>query len=304
MGEESESVFAWRERYKQKEFEVQTLQVRVSELKQLFDKSIEDFQLQTRDLEAVNNELASTKAELARISDILNNKQGVLDNLEQSLETDSMASLKSENRKFREEIEELQGQLARGGGGQADSSSELSSMFIPLMLKLNDPKSTRFDDTYNDFLSNMVRSGDVFQKIIASIIRRGGTGSLEIAKAAANSDQFDEALDYLVENEIIKMVDFQLSIQTSDTLVSPDKNWDEMDISEVFDLMNSIMESESDTNVVRSIEMFRDTLQEREVPAKIFFEIRKMSEGISNKSMTREDAVEQISDWRRRVGSV
>lgn len=303
LGEESDSVFAWRERYKAKEFEVQTLQLRVGELKSLLDKSVEDYQLQSRDIEALRSELSKTKEELANMSTSLNDKRGVLENLEQSLETESMATLKAENKRFREEMEDLQAQLARGGG-QMDTSADLSTTLTPLMLKIFDPKSTQFDDAFNKFIKSIIQSGDVFQKIIATLIDKGGSSSIEHAKATVNSDEFDSALDYLIENEILKIVDFQLMIQTSDTLVSQDKNWDEMEISEVFDLMKNIMDQESDTNVVRSIDMFRDTLQEREgVPAKIFFEIRKMSEGISNKSLTRQDAVEQIDDWLRRVTS-
>ncbi|MCE7733977.1 MAG: hypothetical protein GPJ54_03805 [Candidatus Heimdallarchaeota archaeon] len=305
LGEESDSVFAWRERYKAKEFEVQTLQMRVGELKGLLDKSVEDYQLQNQDIVALRSELSKTKEELANITTTLSDKKGVLENLEQSLETESMATLKAENKRFREEMEDLQGQLARGGGGQIDTSSDLSTTLTPLMLKIFDPKSTQFDDAFNKFIKSIIQSGDVFQKIIATLIDKGGSSSIEKAKATVNSDEFDNAIDYLIENEILKIVDFQLMIQTSDTLVSPDKNWDELEISEVFDLMKNIMEQESDANVVRSIDMFRDTLQEREnVPAKIFFEIRKMSEGIANKSLTRQEGIEQIDDWLRRVGIV
>ncbi|MFV2015842.1 MAG: hypothetical protein ACC656_10460, partial [Candidatus Heimdallarchaeota archaeon] len=210
------------------------------------------------------------------------------------------ASLKVENTKFREEIEDLQAQLARSGD-QMDVSSDLSSSLTPLMLKIFDPNSTRFDDAFDKFINSIIQSGDVFQKIIATLIIKGGSSTIENVKATVNSEEFDDALDYLVENEIIKIVDFQLIIQTSDTLVSADKNWDELQISEVFDLMKNIMEIESDTNVIQSIDKFRDTLQEREVAGKIFFEIRKMSEAISNKSMTRQEAMEQIDDWWKRV---
>jgi uncharacterized protein YukE len=270
----------------------------------MLDQSVEDSQLQARDMEAVRNELQSTKNELARISSILNDKQGALDNLQQSLETDSMGSLKSENQKYRQEIEELQAQLARGGGAQTDDSSDLSKTLTPLLIKIFDPNTSQFENAYDNFVSAVSRNGDVFQKIIATLIKKGGGAPIENVKAAVSSDEFDSALDYLIENEILKIVDHKLMIVTSDTVVSSDTNWDSMNVGEVFDTMRNVMEVESDQNVVRSIEKFRDTLQEREVPAKIFFEIRKMSEGIAAKSISRQDAVEQIDDWRRRVGSM
>ncbi|OLS24362.1 MAG: hypothetical protein HeimC2_23080 [Candidatus Heimdallarchaeota archaeon LC_2] len=304
FGEKSESVFAWKERYKQKEFEVQTLQMRVSELKNQFDQSILDYQTISQELEIARSEIIKLKEEYSRISSLLNDQQGVLTNLEQSLETDSMSTLKGENKKYREEIEELQSQLARGGGTSSDLSSDLSATLTPLMMKIFDPNNTRFENAFDNFVNTLSLNGDVFQKIMASLIKRGGSSPIENTKASVDNEQFDEALEYLIENEILKIVDYRLTIITSESSMSLDIDWDKMNTSEVFDFIKSIMEGESDKNVIRSMDLFRDTLQEREVPAKIFFEIRKMSEGISANSMTREEALEQIEDWRRRVGSV
>ncbi len=304
FGDESDTVFAWRERYKQKELEIQTLQMRVSELKNQLDQSIMENQTSKQELESARSEIIKQKEEYSRISSIINEKQDALDVLQTSLETDSMANLKSTNKNLQIQIEELQSQLARGGGGQTDFSSDLSATLTPLMMQVYDPNSSRFQDSFDKFVSSVSEHGDIFQKIIGTLIKYNGSSSIDIVKAKINNEEFEAAVEILVENEILKTVDDQLMVVTSETSVSADKNWDELEISEVFDLMKNIIEVESDSNVIRSIEKFRDTLQEREVPAKIFFEIRKMSEGISGNSMTRQEALEQVEDWRRRVGAI
>lgn len=304
FGDESDTVFAWRERYKQKEFEIQTLQMRVSELKNQLDQSILDNQTSKQELESARSEIIKQKEEYSRISSIINEKQDALDVLQTSLETDAMANLRSTNKNLQIQVEELQSQLARGGGGQTDFSSDLSATLTPLMMQVYDPNSSRFQDSFDKFVSSVSEHGDIFQKIIGTLIKYNGSSSIDIVKAKINNEEFEAAVEILVENEILKTVDDQLMVVTSETSVSADKNWDELEISEVFDLMKNIIEVESDSNVIRSIEKFRDTLQEREVPAKIFFEIRKMSEGLSSNSMSRSEALEQIEDWQRRVGSV
>jgi len=47
-------------------------------------------------------------------------------------------------------------------------------------------------------------------------------------EAHRNLEQFDEALEYLIENEILKIVDYRLTIITSESSMSLDIDWDKM----------------------------------------------------------------------------
>jgi hypothetical protein len=208
LGEESDSIFAWRERYKAKEFEVQTLQLRVSELKNQVDQSVVEFQNQARELEAARSEITKNKEEYSRISAILSEKQDALDVLKTSLETDAMANLKLTNNNLQKELEELQSQLARAGS-QTDFSSEITATLTPLMMNVFDPNNSRFQDSFDKFVNSVIEHGDTFQKVIGTLIKLDGSSSLENVKAKINNEEFDTAVEILVENEICKIVDNQ-----------------------------------------------------------------------------------------------
>lgn len=298
-----DSVFAWKERFKQQEYQTQTLQSRVSELKNQIDQLTEQSQKQALENETYQLELSKTKQELLEHTKIAQERQDRLTELENSMETAAMSKLRRQNEELSRELDNLQGQMLRGAGEEI--AVRLATTLTPLMLREFDPQNSRYENAFVQLVEAVIDEGDTFQKIIGTLIKYGGSGPISQLENAINNPEFPVALEMLVEEKILKVVEDHIMIASSGELVVPKEKWAEMELSDVFDMLKKIMENEADSEVLKSLDLFRDTLQERELPAaKIFFEIRKMSEGIKKKTISRKETFKQIDSWWTRLQAV
>lgn len=302
--DESESVFAWKERFKQQQFQSQTLQQRVAELKLQLDQLQQSFQNQTQQLELTQTELSQTKQELLLMSNVAKERITTINDLEKTINTSNIVKLREDNAKLTNQLENLQGQLARGNV-EPEITAGITTSLTPLMLRENDPDNPRYQNAFVNLVEIIIEEGDTFQKIIGLLIKHGGSGPINNIKGAINSPEFSVAVEMLIEENILKKVDDQIMITTAGDFSAPKEKWAELELSEVFELLKTNMEKQSNDEIFKSLDKFRDTLQEREIPAaKIFFEIRKMSENINHGNLTRNDAIKQIDNWWNRLQSI
>ncbi|MHA2252987.1 MAG: hypothetical protein ACXAD7_21670 [Candidatus Kariarchaeaceae archaeon] len=298
---ESDTAFAWKERFKQQEFQTQTLQKRVSELKFEFDQLTEMYNQQMQVYEATKEELSKTRQELLAMARVAADRKESLDELERTLETTAVTRLKDENEKLRMTIDNLQSELTRSGGAP-EVSAGLSTSLTPLMLREFDPENARYTSAFMDLVESVIKEGDTFQKIIGILIKHGGRGPKDKLGEVIGHNELSLALEMLEEEKILKVIDNSIMLTTSEDTGTKRLNWDELTLEDVFAEMKGIFENQTEDQVIKGLDSFRDTLQEREIPvAKIFFEIRKLSEAFSKGRITRKEALKQIDDWWGRV---
>ncbi|MHA2170116.1 MAG: hypothetical protein ACXAB7_09515 [Candidatus Kariarchaeaceae archaeon] len=303
FGDESDSIFAWKERYKQQEFQIQTLQQRITELKEQYDQLNATYQHQKKTVEMMDEANSKQKQEFLELKNIAQERLDRISHLEQNYESSVVDQLKVENARIQTELERLQGEVTRGGG--PDISANLSTLLTPIILHEFDQNNKRYQNSFANLVEAVITDGDAFQKVIGLLVKQGGTGTISNIQRQLDSPETSVAIEMLIEENILKHVEDRVSIVTSEDAVAPQQQWNELSLPEVFDLLKNIVANEPDDHVIVSLDSFRDTLQDREIPlAKIFFEIRKMAEGISKGTIARKDAVQQVDDWWNRAQSV
>ncbi len=303
FGDESDSIFAWKERSKQQEFQIQTLQQRISELKEQYDQLNATYVHQKKTAEMMDEAISKQKQEFIEMKNIAQERQDRISHLEDNYESAVVDRLKVENERLQKELEAVQGEITRGGA--PDISASLSTLLTPIILHEFDPNNKRYQNAFSNLVEAVITDGDAFQKVIGLLVKQGGTGTISNIQRQLDSPETPVAIEMLIEENILKQIEDRVSIVTSEDAVAPQQKWNELALPEVFDLLKNIIDSEPDDHVIISLDSFRDTLQDREIPlAKIFFEIRKMTEAISKGTIARKDAAVQVDDWWNRVQSV
>ena len=134
------------------------------------------------------------------------------------------------------------------------------------------------------------------------MIKHGGSGPENKLKQALQNENFDMAIEILIEEKIWVRIDESIQIATMASDMTNPKNWDALELDELFNQLITVVEKETSLVVVKSLEIFRDSVQERGILAgTVMFEIRKVMEGIEKNKMTRKEAVEKIRIWQEKL---
>ncbi len=180
---------------------------------------------------------------------------------------------------------------------------ELANTIIPMMCHFFNQEDERFTDGYRDFVEAVIQTGDTEMKIIGLLIKHGGSGPYEKLQQSVGSSDFEYAIDQLVRKRLIKRVGnlVNLGISSEDAEIEESK-WRTAPIPELIDMLGKLSTSLSDAELIEAIEKFRDSIQNREIPATtIFFSIRKTIEGIKKGSISRKDFGEILKEWRTKL---
>jgi len=179
----------------------------------------------------------------------------------------------------------------------------LGDTIIPMMCHFFNQDDDRFENGYRDFVEAVIRLGDTDLKIIGLLIKHGGSGPLERLRESVGTSDFDYSLDQLTRMNLVKKVGNNVTLGlVSEEMVVEESKWRTAPISELLDILKKQSESLSDLELVQSIEKFRDSIQNREIPATtIFFSIRKTIEALERGKMDRKEFQQMLEEWRSKL---
>ena len=300
FGEESDSIFAWKERYKQQQTQTHILQTRVSELKIALDSLMEKYELQTNEMIQAKEEFSQNKQELLTYKNATQEKLDQINQLERQVDQSGVERIQRENIDLKNKLEQLQAEYVRGSAVASEKvSAKITSTLTPLMLREFDPENEMYGNAFKDLVEAVIAEGDSIEKIIGTLIKYGGRGPLDNVKSLIHLPEFDVALDVLIEEGIVKRIDHEIMLVTTENSILTSARWDDMTVPDLFERMKDIVENEPDKVVIDSLAKFRDVLQDKNVPmTTMLFKIRKLIEGFQKRTINRSEAVEQIEEWR------
>lgn len=309
FGNEPDSIFAWKERHKQSEYEKILLQQRVTQIHSELD-SIKQLYNELRDTyQSVDDSLSQTKQELLAMHNVAKDRQKQISDFEKSVDLDSVDRLNRENAKMKDQLEEYQMRAARrttepASKATANKASNLSGVITAVMLNNFDSENPRYKDAYVNLVEAAIRDGDILEKIIGILIKYGGNGPVKKIEELVRDSEFKSGIEALMEEKIIKMVDETLYLSNSSDMIVLLDSWDNLDNNELFDQLKKIIEKDPMDDVVLAIGKFRDALQERNIPmSTMLFQIRKMMEGMEKRSLTRTEALKLVNEWHQKISS-
>ncbi|MDH5401015.1 MAG: hypothetical protein OEY49_00880 [Candidatus Heimdallarchaeota archaeon] len=301
FGEESDSEFAWKERYKQQQYQTQTLQATLSEIKSELQNLKEEHDNLVEKFQNTSSELQIKRAEVIEYKENYITLEQEIHKLKESVQTAEFRKIKEENDILKEELLNLKSEITRGNH-QEEKSSDLMSTIIPIMLREFDTENERYQDSFENLLDVAFKEGDTFAKIISQLIHNKGKMQYNTLKEAIPNEEFPMAIDILKEENILKVVESEILLYSAKEDVTNTSNWSDMSMEELLNTLELIMEQESTSIVISSLDNFRDILQEKELPlTTIFFEIRKMSEALGKGSLSRSDGIEKIKQWKEKI---
>lgn len=304
FGTEPDSVFAWKERHKQVEYEKSLLQQRVNQIKAELD-SIKQLYNELRDTyQTLEVSLSQTKQELLAMHQVAKERQRQITDYEKSIDAESVDRLKRENEKMKNQLEEHQMRAARGAAEPTSqkTSSNLSGVITPVMLKEFDPENPRYKDAYVNLVEVAIREGDILEKIIGILVKYGGNGPIKKIEELVSDSEFKVGIEVLTDEKIVKVVDNTIYLSNSSDMIVLQDSWDNLETDDLFAQLKKIIEKDPMDDVVIAIGKFRDALQERDVPVTtMLFQIRKMMEGMEKRSMTRTEALKQVNEWYEKI---
>ncbi len=306
FGEQSDSLIAWKERYKQLEFQLNTIKQILSETNIKLQKTTEERDYYIQEMQKLSEELSSVKRELLIFKNLAKEREDKLNRLESSTNASKLIQMQNEIDKLKEENEELHATINRGTTLQETENNdfdELMDTLLPLLLHIYDPDNEKYSDAYKNMVELSINKGNILLQVIAILIKHGGYGPIDRVKNMVHPrNQFDVAVDILKDENIVSVIDDVIKIKTLADDVSNVNNWEDMTVEEVFDNIEQIIRNESTENVTLAMDTFRDTLQDLNVPlSTMLFEIRKVKEGISKNTMTRKEAIEKVKKWRSKL---
>lgn len=307
FGEESDSIHAWKERYKQLQFQAQTSQQQLGQVKaQLQDLQFK-FEEINRQLSDREQELSQSKQELVEFKNMVKEREKQLQKMQSSQEESRVRRLENENLKLKEQLEHIQSSLIRTNTKETNNEAKVEdsfdSMLIPIMLRELDPLNAEYVNAFVDLVENVIRKGTTKAKIIAILIKYGGSGPMKKIEELVASSDFPFFLSNLEHEGKIIRLDDEIRLKSSSKL---DKQTHQNDLMKVdteglFNFVLQSVQSDSDTEIIGNLETLRDVLQEREIPmTTIFFEIRKLVERIDRKKIARKEIYEQIESWMQK----
>ncbi|MCE7735376.1 MAG: hypothetical protein GPJ54_10895 [Candidatus Heimdallarchaeota archaeon] len=312
FGNEPDSIFAWKERHKQSEYEKTLLQQRVTQIHSELE-SIKQLYNELRDTyQTLEDSLSQSKQELLAMHSVAKDRQNQITTFEKSVDIDSVERLKKENTKMKDQLEEYQMRAARGAAdpsprataATASQGGNYSGVITAVMLNDFDPENPRYKEAYVRLVEAAIREGDILEKIIGILIKYGGNGPMKKIEELVRDSGFKIGIEALIDEKIIKLVDETLYLSNSSDMIVLQNSWDNLDTDELFDQLKKIIEKDPMDDVVIAIGKFRDALQERDIPmSTMLFQIRKLMEGMEKRSMTRTEALKLVNDWHQKIST-
>ena len=309
FGEESDSLQSWKERYKQQQFQVQTLTGQLSELRSKFHELQLINNETSSELEQRELELTEAKSEIRATIEILKDRENKIRELNTILERNQLEDIKTQNKALQEELENLRGKINRGDINIDQTSmstglDDLSTALVPMLLREYDPSSYDSQNIFINLVESIILHGNTESKIIAILIKYGGNGPLRTIRTMVDSINFEEELNRLIEKQVITRMEDQIFINQSFSVLKSD-NWENLTTIELFDKMIELTNSNNITELIPLVKNFRDCLQKLDMPiTTIFFELRKIIERLEKNELDNIQLRYQIESWKKKYISL
>ena len=312
FGDSSDSVHAWREKYRQMEFEANSLRQALTEVRTQFNEISENSSQLKEINETLNNQVSELKQELLAVKQISRERAEKIDALDRQLDVNQIEKLLEENSILKSKIDDLSMQYARGGGeaksvdNRANSSSGSERIFnalIPVILNEYDPENKQYKDGFKNMVEVAITDGDILTQIIAILFKYGGNGPVNrIKDMVSDKSAFDTALELLLEQKILTKSHNEIYLYSQSEDLSIASNWNTLTSDELVDLLAKVISKGSNDAVETAIDNFRDELTERGTStATLFFQIRKLKEGITKGEISRPEALKTLEEWRSKI---
>lgn len=310
FGEQSDSIHAWKERYRQMEIQKNAAAQTLAETKHNLDLLTQNYNSLEVQYNNLSTELSEIRQELLSYRNIAKDRADKIQELESKLNVDALSKYKSENEELKVRVEELQMEIARGGIStdavshtqDAPDASRLYNALIPLILHMYDNENPEHADSFKNLIEVCIDEGDVLTQIIAILYKYGGTGPIDrVREMVKDKTMFSTAVDILVEEHIINNFDNELSIYVKGEDMSDISNWKSLGKEELINQLKSIMKTGQIDEVNVAIDNFRDIITERGVGGTMMFQIRKLKEGINKRLITRKEAINTLEEWKQRI---
>jgi len=287
----SGSKYEWMAKYESEKNRADVLQSRIGEFKQLiqqYEDALNQLLKAKEDLETDNGYLRK----------MINERDEKLEQLQGSAGTRSTSSTSAPT------TSQPVSQSSVAQSSHIDGIPKiLGDTIIPMMCHFFNQADDRFENGYRDFVEAVIHIGDTDMKIIGLLIKHGGSGPLEKLRVSVGTSDFDYSLDQLTRMNLIKKVGNNITLGlVSEEMAVEESKWRTAPISELLDILKKQSESLSDPELVQSIEKFRDSIQNREIPATtIFFSIRKTIEALQRGQMDRKEFQQVLEEWRSKL---
>jgi len=312
FGADSDSVHAWKERYKQQQFQNQTLQSQLTESKGQLSELQVKFEEIHRQLKSRDQEISEMKQEIKLLKEINQDKESKIQELEQIVDLDKYEHLQNQNMQLKSQVEELQAQLIRGGtvtskpeSTSTSIRSDLTSALIPVMLHEYDPTNDRYQDAFINLVETIIQHGDAMSQIIGILVKYGGEGPVGKVRSMILPEEFDIAIEILESEGVISQIEGILYLNSAETAETEELDLNQLSIDELFEYMLYIANRSKKKKLTSQLRVIRDVLQNRNFPlTTIFFEIRKTIERIEKDQLVRPEIVDQIKSWQTRYHSL
>lgn len=308
FGDESNSVHAWRERYKQIETQANSLRQTLTEAIMALEQKTDEYNALFEEHESTRATLSENNQELKVFRELTKERSKQIEDLEKKFDANTLAKLQIENEELKNKVEDLIGEISRGGVSQTDTSTtpnhnRLNNVLIPVILNNFDPENERYKNAFHSLVEAAIEDGNVMTKIIAILFKYGGSGPInKIKDLVPEKKNLDDAIDILVEEKLITRIDNELSIFMKASDISSIDNWDNLSLEEIIEQLILVIEKGELELVGDTLTNFRDILTDRGTSATtIFFEIRKLNEGLTKQTITRKEGVEQINAWKSKI---
>ncbi|MCY3412353.1 MAG: hypothetical protein INQ03_12020 [Candidatus Heimdallarchaeota archaeon] len=309
FGNESDSVHAWKERYRQMEIQKNALSQTLAEVR----LSLEQTSTSLSSLKAEHTiklrELEEVRTELLAFREIAKERADKILSLENQMDLHSIDKLRAENKQLQEKIDDLVGELSRGVGSgdepqaSGPDASRLYNALIPLILKEYDPSNTEYADAFKNLIEVAIEEGDILTQIISILFKYGGSGPLDrVREIVKDKKMYNTALEILMDEQIINIIDDEIHIYVKGEDIGDISNWKSLTIPELIEQLISVIEKGQLEQVLQSVDIFRDILTDRGTSATtIFFEMRKLKEGLEKQRLSRKEAIETVENWRSKL---
>jgi hypothetical protein len=306
FGDTSESPIALQEKIKQMEFQVSTLRSVIAETKIEMEQIKNERDHLLANSQVIETELSEVKQQYQVFKQLAKERGERVGDLEASLENSQIPTLKFENERLKEKLEDAQSELARSAAveetPEASDCDNLYNQLIPLMLQNYDPENDRYSDAFQNLVELCINEGNVLNQVVAILVKYGGSGPRsKVRSVVKDLGNFDVALDILTEQGVIVVIDDVVQITTVGSDMTKEQNWSDLDMQELVNQMKTICDTENTTTLVKSFDIFRDILQERDVSGTIFFEIRKLKETVERGNISRKEVKEKITLWEAKL---
>lgn len=287
FGESSSgSKYEWKAKFEQAQAHAQGLQSRVVELNGV----IEEYKTALDQLVKAKEELEVDNGYLRQMLEERNESSADMQMVQQ----------------LEQKIHMLEQQLQNKSKDSTDTSiSSLESTIVPLMLSFFNPDDTRFIDAYRIFIETIISSGSTDAKIIANLIKYGGTGPYDKLSSVVNAQDFDFQLNQLEAKSYLRKIGMTIKLNVNEETDDPQSSpltWNDLSTEEIFDALKSKAANGSDDEVLDAFLAFRDLLDIRDIPiTTILFSLRKTIEGIEKGTLSRKEIIAQVDTWKSKL---